>query len=131
MADVPGQREQRKENESTEPRTLSVTFTVLIWAGIALAIFGAIVAILGVGGAAAFDGKIGSIEVKTGSVGLAILVVGLIFAGTIALRLPRNVRVLARARKRSLTERIARRAPLFFLAGIIGCILLVLSFFVR
>lgn len=114
----------------TSKKTLSITFTLLIWSGIVLAFLGAIVAIIGVGGATAFDGKFGNIEIKTTSVGLAILVVGSVLAGTIALRLPKDVRVLNRTRQ-TIVEKIAERAILLLGISLLGCILLLVSFLHR
>jgi hypothetical protein len=108
-------------------KTLSITFTLLIWSGIVLAFLGAVVAIIGAGGATAFDGKFGNIEVKTTSVGLAILVVGSLLAGTIALRLPKDVRVLNRTRQ-TIQEKIAEKAIFLLGISILGCILLLVSF---
>jgi len=53
----------------------SITFTALIWLGILLAIAGALIAVLGVGGAVTFDIKYNDMEFHSTNLGLAILVV--------------------------------------------------------
>ncbi|GAC1447669.1 MAG: hypothetical protein PVS3B1_32810 [Ktedonobacteraceae bacterium] len=115
---------------NSKQKKTPITFTALIWSGILIAAFGAIVAVFGVTGATVFEGKIGDIEVKTQSVGLAILVIGAVLAGFIATHLPGDVRILAR-KPRSLTEKIASRAIYFFIIGVVACILLIISFFVK
>ncbi len=104
----------------------SVTYTALIFAGIALAIAGAVVAILGLGGVTVFEGKAGGAEVKTQSVGLAIMVVGAVLAGTVALKLPKGVTVLSPS-EASVTERVAERAPILFLVAGSAVVLLIVS----
>jgi hypothetical protein len=98
---------------------------VLIFTGIALALGGAIVAILGLGGVTAFEGTVGDVEVKTESVGLAIMVAGAVLAATVALKLPSGVRVLAG--RRTIVERIAGAPWIFVAAALLGSLLLVLS----
>jgi hypothetical protein len=111
---------------ATDQKTFSITFTLLIWAGIALAFLGAIVAILGASNVTVLEGTFGNIEIKTTSVGLAILVIGSLLAGTIALRLPPGVKVLARS-EQTLTEKIVER-PIFLLGwSVVGAILLLIS----
>lgn len=122
--------EHQEQTSSEQKKKLSITFTALIWTGILLALFGAVVAVLGLGGTTAFEGKIGDVEIKTASVGLAIFAVGAVLAGIIALRLPKEVGVLAR-KPRSLIEKIANRPIYFFIAGLVGCILLALSFLLK
>jgi len=108
---------------------VSITYTALIWTGIILALFGAITAVLGLGGATVFEGSLGSIKVKTTQTGLAILVVGAALAGTIALKLPKGIVVLEEGEKYSLTEKLARRIPVLSLVIVsVAIILLILSF---
>lgn len=108
---------------------VSITYTALIWAGILLALFGAIVTVMGLGGSIVFEGSVGDIKVKTTQTGLAILVVGAVLSGAIALKLPKGIVVLEKGEKYSFTEKLARRIPILSIVmGIVAIILLVLSF---
>ena len=71
----------------------SVTFTALVWFGMLLAAAGATVAILGIGNLIEFSGKVAGAEVKTTSLGLAILAIGALLAGVVAIRLPKGTTV--------------------------------------
>lgn len=103
----------------------SVTFTALIWLGMILALLGAIVAILGFGGAITFEGTLGSLKVQTTSVGLAIMIVGAFLSGTVATNLPKNVQVLGDNQEEPFITRIYRRlAPPLFFVGFLGVVLL-------
>ncbi|HEX3999417.1 MAG TPA: hypothetical protein VHX65_12775 [Pirellulales bacterium] len=114
---------------ATRPR-VSIAYTAIIFTGLALAVFGAIAAVLGLGGVSAFDGTIGSAKIKTSNVGLAILVVGTLLAGVVALKLPKDVRVFARV-KPSFTERLAEivAVPSLLIAAL-GTIAFVILLFV-
>jgi hypothetical protein len=116
---------------SDQQKVISITFTALIGAGILLALFGAIVAVFGIGNTTVLDIKWGTVEVQTSSVGLAILVVGAALAGIVALRLPAGVQVFFAGKSRFLTNMIGNRGMYFFLVGGVGCILLVLSLVFR
>lgn len=109
---------------------VSITYTVLIWAGIVLALFGAIIAIVGLGGSTAFEASFGDLKINTNQTGLAILVIGAVLAATIALKLPKGIIVLGEGgEKYSFTEKLARKIPIFSLVIIVvAIILLVLSF---
>lgn len=103
----------------------SITFTVLIWFGMLLAAVGAAVAILGVGGAVAFSAKVGSIELKTTSIGLAICALGCLLAGGVATRLPKGVEVLgARA---SFMNWMSRHAWWVLALALVAVVLLLFS----
>ncbi len=106
---------------------VSITYTALIWTGIILSLFGAIVAILGFGGSTVFEGSLGDIKVKTTQTGLAVLVVGAALASTIALRLPKGIVVLEEGEKYSLTERLARIIPVLFLVILVVAIVLLVA----
>lgn len=117
---------------SHNEKRLSVTFTALIWSGIALIVCGAAVAVLGIGD----DIEIveltwGSASLKTSQVGLVMIVVGSLLSGTVALRLPSDVRVFDSGRRQvSFMEQVAERAPiLFIVVGATASILLVASVF--
>jgi hypothetical protein len=107
---------------------ISVTFTVLIWVGILLCIFGAIVAVLGLGGSSAFEATIGTFAVKTEQTGLAIMVVGAALSFFTAQKLPPGV--IVAGNEPSTGEKIARQLPLIALAiGFTAVILLLASLF--
>jgi hypothetical protein len=96
----------------------SITFTVLIWVGILLAVAGAVVAILGLGGAIEFSAKVGSIELKSTSVGLAICAMGCLLAGYVATRLPKGVQVLG-PRHSSFLRRVSERGGWLIALGVV------------
>jgi hypothetical protein len=104
----------------------SVTFTAFIWFGMLLAVAGAVVAILGIGCAVVFSGKVAGAEVKTTSLGLAILAIGALLAGVVATRLPKGVVVFEVSRE-TVTEKIARRAIWLFLLAIAAALLFIIS----
>lgn len=105
----------------------SVTFTAIILVGLALAVLGAITAILGLGEAITLELTLGDYTVKTTSVGLAILVVGALLAGVVALRLPRNVQVFGNGSQPSWGERLAARPVVFLATAAVAVVLLVVS----
>lgn len=111
---------------------VSFTHTALIWTGIILCLIGAGVAILGLGGLTALEVSYNSATVKTTSIGLAILVIGALLSGIVALRLPPDVIVLAEENKYTLTEKLARKIPfLSLMICLAGILFLVLSFLNR
>lgn len=77
----------------TESRR-SVTFTVLIFFGMAIAIVGLVMMIAGLGGSTTFDLTIGEWKLKTTSSGLAVLAVGAGLSAGVALNLPEGVQVM-------------------------------------
>jgi len=108
---------------------ISITYTALIWTGIILVLFGAISAVLGLGGATFFEASFGEIKIKTTQTGLAILFVGALLSGFIAIKLPKGVVVLDKEEKYTFTERLARKIPILALIiAAIAIVLLVLSF---
>src|SRR5687767_1422989 len=92
----------------------SVTFTALIFVGMAIAIGGLIIIVLGLGGSTRFELKVGEVEVATTSVGLAVLTVGAIMSAVIALKLPEGVQVFG-ATNPTMIERFASFAPLLWI----------------
>jgi hypothetical protein len=94
----------------TQPR-ISVTFTALIWLGIVLAMLGAVVAVLGLGGSTVFEVTVHGITVKTSQTGLAILAIGALLSGLIAVKIPKGVRVMAKEEKHGLTEKLLGALP--------------------
>jgi len=57
-------------------KRVSITYTALIWTGIVLALFGAVVAVVGLAGSTTFEFGMDKLKVKTTSTGLAILAAG-------------------------------------------------------
>lgn len=120
----------KKKTSKRKRKSISVTFTALVWTGILLAIAGAVVAVLGLGNVTSFQGKIGNIQITTTSIGLVIMIVGSVLAGTIALHLPKDVRVFGET-KDTLMEKIVEGVPVFFGVSLIGCVLLTLTLLLR
>jgi hypothetical protein len=118
----------KKPQQSLIPlqKTKSITFTVLIWAGIVLALLGAITAIIGISDARALEIGLGIFTLKITNVGLVILVVGSFLASFVALHLPDNVSVYGG--DESLESNYLKKyVPLpFMVIGVIGIILSVL-----
>ncbi len=76
-------------------KKISLTHTVVIWTGLFLAVFGAIVAALGLGGATAFTLKWKDvIELNSTSVGIIIMIAGIVLAWYQANHLPKGAGVL-------------------------------------
>lgn len=112
----------------SDPR-VSVTWTAMIWVGLGLCIFGAIVAALGMGGSSSFEASIGSLKVKTSQVGLAIMVVGAAFAFFTAQKPPKGV--MALSGQPTMKGKFLRFVPLLSLGlGLLGLLLLGASFLV-
>jgi len=109
---------------------ISITYTALIWTGIILCLFGAIVTVLGFGGSTTFEGSLYGIKVKTTQTGLVILVIGAVLSGVVAVKLPKGVRVLELGEKKySFTEKLLGGIPILSLViGVIAVTLLILSF---
>ena len=105
---------------------MPITYTALIWTGIILALFGAITAVLGLGGTTVFEASLGNINVKTNQTGLAILAVGAALAGTVALKLPERVRVSEEGEKYSFTEKLVKKTPMAVLSLMIGAVAIIL-----
>jgi len=93
-------------------KKISYTFTLLIWIGIILVLFGAIVAALGLGGSIAFQGSFGDLKIKTNQTGLVIAIIGAALSGTVALNLPKGVMILSNEEKLTLTERMSKKMPI-------------------
>lgn len=74
---------------------ISVTHTTIVWVGIFLALFGAMVAALGIGGVTTFTFKWKDVvELNSTSVGIVIMVTGVVLAWYQANHLPHGVGVL-------------------------------------
>lgn len=114
---------------SHDEKGLSVTFTVLIWIGIFLILCGAVVVAFDIGsGTEIIELKWGSASLKTSQVGLAMIVVGALLAGIVALRLPSDVRVFDDSRRVSFMEKVLERAPILLaVIGVVAGLLLVAS----
>ncbi len=104
-----------------EPKP-SVTYTALIWLGMILAVVGAVVAVLGIGGAVTFSAKYSGGEFSTTNLGCAIMMTGAVLAAVVALKLPKGVVVFA-VQEQTWGDRFAANAGwLAVLAG--GTVLL-------
>lgn len=113
-----------------QPPRISVTFTILIWAGILLMVMGGLAAIVGLGGSTIFDVKYGDNTFKTTSVGLAVMAVGALVAGIVALRLPAGTTVLSGTRaasNRTLTERLAAVPAVYFLVALAAILVAIVA----
>lgn len=99
------------------------TYTFLIWIGILLALFGAIIAVFRPGPPVGWNVVVGGIPVGTDQVGLAILSIGALLAGNVAIKIPKGIMVLGEGgKKRSFTEKVARKTPFFAFIIIVGAI---------
>ncbi|RGA03043.1 hypothetical protein DI270_021145 [Microbispora triticiradicis] len=120
-----------REGKKTNRTRISITYTVLIITGLLLAVAGAVVAILGLGGVVEFKGEVAGAKAETTSVGLAVLVVGALLAGIVAVKLPTQVNVLGNGGRRGFTEWFSefgvRLCALLVAAGVV---LLIVSLFV-
>ena len=107
-------------------KEFSVTYTVLIWFGMALCIVGAVAAILGLGGSTVFELTFGDFTAKSTQVGLSIMIIGAALAGVVAVKLPAGVKVLAEEVHYSFTQRLARNLPvvalILVLVGVISLV---------
>lgn len=92
-------------------KNASITFTGMIWIGMILVLFGAVIAALGLGGTKSFEGSFGTLKITTTQTGLVIAILGAVLSGYMALHLPKGVSVLA-YKKASLAERITKKIPL-------------------
>jgi hypothetical protein len=116
---------KKKKNEP-----VSFVYTALIVVGLLLAVTGAVVAVLGVGGAVEFQGAAAGAKVSTTSVGLAIMTAGALMATVVAIKLPAHVRVFSgdgRPPPEARIRQIIKPALALFL---IGLALLILSLIV-
>lgn len=104
----------------------SATFTALIWFGMFLAAAGMVIAILGVGGAIEFSAKADGAEIKTTSLGLAILAIGCLLSGVVATRLPKGVSVFAVSRPTPI-EWIVLHAAWFIALAVVASALVAVS----
>jgi hypothetical protein len=90
-----------------------------------LAVVGAVVAILGVGGAVNFSLKASGVELKSTSTGLAICAIGCLLAGGVATRLPPGVTVLGG--RATFMSWMSRYAWWIVAVGVVIAVLLFLS----
>ena len=110
------------------------TFTFLIWIGIFIVLYGLLII--------AFPGRVPGeeqlifilkflgIEIQTNSMGLAILTVGSFLSGAMAIKVPKGIMVLGEGgKKRSFTEKLARKIPFFAFLIIAGAIYLLIKSF--
>jgi hypothetical protein len=75
----------------------SITFTAIIWVGLLLTIFGAVVATLGLGGVTTFTFKWKDVvELNSTSVGLIVMAAGILLTLYQANNLPNGIHVLTK-----------------------------------
>ena len=103
------------------------TVTFLMWIGILIVLYGlAVIAFPDkVPGAKEISVwiKFLGIEIQTNSMGLAILTVGAFLSGAMAVKVPKGTMVLGEeGKKRSFTEKLARKIPFFAILIIAGVI---------
>jgi hypothetical protein len=76
-------------------KRVSVTHTAIVWTGLLLALFGAVVAALGLGGVTTFTFKWKDvIELSSASVGIVIMITGALLAWYQANHLPKGARIM-------------------------------------
>lgn len=73
----------------------SVVYSLIILTGLLLAVAGAVIAVLGLSLPDLFEARVGRSEVRTSSVGLAIMVVGSGLALAAGVGKPRDVRIFS------------------------------------
>jgi hypothetical protein len=109
----------------------SVTFTALVWLCMFLMIFGAVVAVLGLGGSTFLQFAIQDTQIKTTNVGLAIMGIAALTITFFIAKHPKDVQLFGANDKSqvSLTEKIMDTAPTLWLSIGIVCIVLALVLF--
>lgn len=109
----------------SEPRR-SITFTVLIFFGMLVALVGLVVLLFGLGGSTSFEFSISDLAVKTTSVGLAILALGAGLSAVIALNLPDEVQVFGET-PATLRDRLKAFSLVFVGVAVVAGVALVIS----
>ena len=110
------------------------TVTFLMWIGILIVLYGLAVI--------AFPDKVPGakeisllikflgMEIQTNDMGIAILAIGSLLSGTMAVKVPKGAMVLGEeGKKRSFTEKLARKIPFFAILIIAGAIYLLYKSF--
>ncbi|WP_327046845.1 hypothetical protein OG320_02770 [Microbispora sp. NBC_01189] len=119
-----------RTGKKTNRTRISVTYTVLIITGLLLAMAGAVVAILGLGGVVEFKGEVAGAKAETTSVGLAVMVVGALLAGIVAVKMPAQVTVLGDGGRKGFTEWFAEfGGRICAVLVTVGVVLLIISLF--
>lgn len=104
------------------------TYTCVIWTGILLALFGAYVAVFEP--VLPIDIVFGGVPIGSNQVGLAILSIGASLACNVAIKIPKGTMVLGEGgKKRSFTEKVARKIPFFAFIIIAGAIYFLIKSF--
>lgn len=111
------------------PPRRSVIYSSLILLGILMAIAGVVIAVLGIGKPSATEISGLGIDVKTSSVGLAILVVGAGLAGILAVKKPSDIELFTdKPAAPPLWKRVTDNAAIPALAAAaVGLVLLIVS----
>lgn len=112
-----------------DEKNKSVLYAAFVFIAFAIAIGGAVIAVIGLGSPTAISVEGGGYTVKTTSVGLLIFVVGMVLAGTLILRKPSDItfadREAAPSRSEALLDRLS---PVYaFIPFAIGVVLLIVS----
>jgi len=105
----------------------NITYTVMLWTGLATMITGLVVSVLGVKDPSLIKITLDKFSLETTNIGLSILVIGAFFTYFMSSNKPPEVRVLGYDKRESRSF-IAGKLPLIALIfGILGSILLTIS----
>lgn len=111
----------------------SVTFTALIWLCMLLMIFGAVVAVLGLGGSTFLQFEVQDTTIKTTNVGLAIMAIAGFVITLFIAKHPKDVQLFGAGKdsQTDLIEKIVDIGPIPWLStGIVCAILAIVAFFI-
>lgn len=108
----------------------SVTFTILIFVGMVIALVGLVILLMGLGGATTLEFSVAGAEVKTTSAGLGVLAAGCALSAVVALNLPANVQVFGPT-PATPTERLRRLGMPLLVVCAVCIIALLISIMVR
>lgn len=112
-----------------DPGRVSITITVMVIVGLLIAVTGIVMLIAGLGGSSAFEASLGDVKLKTESVGLAVLVVGLVFAGFAARTVSEGGQLLGEAGVTPAARLRAAGRPLLAAAAVALVVFLVVLLF--
>ncbi len=115
-----------RQDANTGTERPSVTLTAMVGVGMLIALGGLVMVIAGLGGSTSFEADLGGFTVSTGSTGLAVIVLGLGFAGFVMARIPAGASLLSE-RETTPLERLQQAARPVLLAALVVLALLVIS----
>ncbi|MGA8747155.1 MAG: hypothetical protein WB507_14995 [Solirubrobacterales bacterium] len=112
-----------------DEKNKSVLYAVFVFMAFAIAIAGAVIAVIGLGSPTAISVEGDGYTVKTTSAGLLIFVVGMVLAGALILKKPNDITFADRATAPSRSEALLERlSPAYAFAPFaIGVVLLIVS----